>query len=209
MNCIYLILFLLSIVTSRDIKVFHITDVHVEPHYQMGRPARCVEYPCCRIESVAANVSYPAPKYGDHYCDNSPDFVNDSFEYFANYFKENPDKKPDYILMTGDQGTHRARSTQTAELNIQVVQYVFNTYRKYFGEYPTIPVFGNHDTFPEGQMSLPPNNRWMTKVMAELWKGWVPEEQMENVLYGGYYTKLVSVIMILYHRLVRNGGLLA
>lgn len=191
MKFLSLLLLLISSALCRDIRVFHLTDIHVEPDYTKGAPARCVEYPCCRSDSVPANLTYPAPKYGDHFCDSAPEFVNDSFAYFADYFEKNPDKKPDYILMTGDQGTHRPRPTQTSELNIKLVRYVFNTYKKYFGEYPTIPVFGNHDTFPEGQMALPPENRWMTEVMAELWKDWIPEEQMENVLYGGYYTKLV------------------
>ena len=191
MNCVFLLSLLFISVSTKDIKVFHLTDVHVEPDYQMGAPARCIEYPCCRIDSIKTNLTYPAPKYGDHYCDSSPDFVNDSFEYFAKYFDENPDKKPDFILMTGDQGTHRKRSTQTSELNIKLVRYVFNTYKKHLGHYPTIPVFGNHDTFPEGHMLLPPENRWMTEVMADLWKDWLPEDQIENVLYGGYYTELV------------------
>lgn len=185
-------------VVAKDIKVFHLTDIHAELDYQMGKPALCEERPCCRCNSVATNTTRLAPKYGDHNCDNAPDFIHDSFEYFVNYFKENPDMKPDYILMTGDQATHRKKNLQNPEMNIKLVRYVFNLYKEYFGEYPTIPVFGNHDTYPEGHMLLPPENRWMTEVMAELWKDWIPEDQMENVLYGGYYTMMVFLCFVYY-----------
>lgn len=186
---------LLISVLAKDIKVFHLTDIHVEPDYRVNAPTLCEERPCCRVNSVPSNGTKAAPKYGDHNCDNAPDFISESFDYFAKLFKKNPDMKPDYILMTGDQCTHRKKSTQSAELNIKLVRHVFNTYREYFGDYHTIPVFGNHDTFPEGHMLLPPENRWMTEVMLDLWKGWVPEDQYDNVLYGGYYTKLVDIIL--------------
>ena len=191
MKPVLFILLFVSIAFSKDIKVFHFTDIHAELDYEMGMPAVCVEGPCCRIDSIAKNESYAAPRYGDHHCDNAPDFIQDSFDFFARYFEENPDKKPDYILMTGDQATHRKKSTQSAELNIKLVRYVFETYKKYFGQYSTIPVFGNHDTFPEGHMLLPPENKWMTEVMADLWKDWVPMDQMDTILYGGYYTMTV------------------
>ena len=189
-----LVVALLAISLARDIRVFHMTDIHAELDYRAGAPAICEERPCCRKDSIPKNETYPAGKYGDHHCDNPPQFIEETFDYFANLFEENPDIKPDYIMMTGDQCTHRKKDTQSAELNIKLVRYVFNTYRHYFGKYHTIPVFGNHDTFPEGHMLLPPENRWMTEVMAELWRDWVPEEQMENVLYGGYYTKLVGFL---------------
>ena len=184
---------ILATILARDIRVFHMTDIHAELDYLQGAATPCEKGPCCRATSVPVNGTYPAPKYGDHKCDNAPDFIRDSFKYFANLFEENPDLKPDYIMMTGDQCTHRPWETQTAEMNIRLVRYVHNTYREYFRDYTTIPVMGNHDTYPEGHMKLPPENRWMTEVMAEMWKGWVPEEQMENVLYGGYYTMLVGI----------------
>ena len=185
-----LCLFVLSV--SRDIVVFQLTDVHVEPDYLEGAPALCEEFPCCRGNSVPTNETRSAGRYGDHNCDNAPEFVHDSLRWFKTYFKSHPERNPDLILMTGDQATHRKKSTQTPELNIELIRYVFREVKNSFPDYPVIPIFGNHDTFPEGHMLPPPGNRRMTEVMATIWKKWIPKDQLENVLYGGYYTMLIE-----------------
>ena len=158
-------------------------------------PALCESRPCCRKDSVAVNVTYPAPIYGDHNCDSSPEFFVDSLQYLREFFDSHPNLKPDFILATGDEPPHRKRETQTQEMNVEVIRYVYGKLKEAFGDYRVFPTFGNHDTWPEGRMSVPPENRWMTEVMADLWKSWISEDQMENVLYGGYYTMLVGGVL--------------
>ena len=187
-----LILCLLVLGFAKDIVVFQLTDVHVEPDYLEGAPALCLEYPCCRRNSVPKNETRNAGRYGDHNCDNAPEFVRDSLHWFKSFFKAHPEKNPDFIIMTGDQATHREKSTQTPELNIELIRYVFHEIKEILPDYLVIPIFGNHDTFPEGHMLPPPGNRRMTEVMADIWKTWIPKDQMENVLYGGYYTMLIK-----------------
>lgn len=188
---LFVFLLLLGIVFGKTRLVLQLTDIHIEKDYLEGAPALCEQFPCCRIDSVPKNETRPAPRYGDHNCDCAPEFFRDSLIWFKNYFDVNSSLNPDYILVTGDQATHRPKATQTADLNIELVRYAFTQIKNVFGDYPIIPAFGNHDTFPEGHMLPPPDNRWMTEVMADLWQSWLPSEQMENVLYGGYYTMIV------------------
>ena len=187
------LLFVISVAFAKTHLVMQITDIHLEPDYREGTPAVCENRPCCRENSIPTNETYPAPLYGDHNCDNSPEFFVDSLHYFREFFESHPNLKPDFIIATGDEPTHRKRETQTQELNVGVIRYVYGKLKEVFSDYQIYPAFGNHDTFPEGRMSAPPENRWMTDVMADLWKSWIPEDQMDNLRYGGYYTALVSL----------------
>ena len=191
--CIALIL---SLAFAKTHMIFQITDIHIEPDYRKGAPTVCENKPCCRKDSVPVNGTYPAPIYGDHHCDNSPEFFVDSLYYIREFFESHPNLKPDYIITTGDEATHRKYTTQTPELNVELVRYVYTHLKDVFGDYKIIPSFGNHDTYPEGKMALPPENQWMTNVMVDLWKSWIPEDQIENVRYGGYYTMEVGTILV-------------
>jgi len=53
------------------------------------------------------------------------------------------------------------------------------------------PALGNHESWPTDQYHIPEYN-WLTSNMSTLWANWLPEQALETVKYGGYYSVLVN-----------------
>ena len=60
-----------------------------------------------------------------------------------------------------------------------------NFIRDTFKETPIIPVIGNNDVFPHDSLPIGPSE--MLNNLNEIWEEWIPLDQKEVFLKGGFY----------------------
>lgn len=86
-----------------ELKIIHITDLHVDPRYLEGGDANCPEIVCCRQErGIAPNPADRAGRWGDYRDCATPWLVVQ--ELVSRIREAHPDV--DYIYYTGDSIDH-------------------------------------------------------------------------------------------------------
>lgn len=124
-------------------KILHLSDVHVQMNYSIGSPTKC-DYPLCclsflnRTDSADGGAKY----WGDYACDLPPWSLDSTL---ANIKTNHPDI--DMILLTGDFPAHDVW-LQSQNYNLETIQIVSSSLRKYFPNTPVLPSVGNHESYP-------------------------------------------------------------
>lgn len=129
----------------------HLTDTHLDRHYRVGAPNRCLVGTglgtgCCRAGDVPLGGSAPCGPWGDLDADSPPALVDGVLSWVAAHAPPLA-----AVFQTGDDASHHD-VTQTAAGNVRNVEYVAGALRRHLG--PDVPLFnavGNHDTYPIDQ----------------------------------------------------------
>ena len=168
----------------------HITDVHVDPYYDVGSPNNCLlgstGMGCCRWDSIPKEPFQKANKWGDYNCDATRLLVNSTFHHIIDVLNYTYD----FVLFTGDIIHHHLLS-ETEHGNIKQMKEFFSIMKYYFPKTQIYPCLGNHDTFPIDQLA-PPSifSRFLMKYLNETWK--LDKDALKTLAYGGYYTQLIQ-----------------
>ena len=86
------------------VKVLHVSDIHIDFEYHIGKNANCGKPICCRIEDgPPATPADAAPRFGHPNCDAPVEVAETAFEYLASLDES---EKPDLIVWTGDNTPH-------------------------------------------------------------------------------------------------------
>ncbi|XP_076437537.1 sphingomyelin phosphodiesterase-like isoform X2 [Babylonia areolata] len=172
---------------SPTLRVLHLTDIHLDLLYTPDTDANCHEPLCCRSYDGKPEPGQDgAGHYGDYRnCDTPMWTLEGLFSHLSQ-------QQYDYIMWTGDLPAHnvwnQSRTDQTGLLyNLTAMLNM------YFPHTPIFPAVGNHESSPVN--SFPPrfvtgsqSIQWLYDALARAWSSWLPEEALESVRRGGYYT---------------------
>ncbi|KAK8789920.1 hypothetical protein WA158_006700 [Blastocystis sp. Blastoise] len=173
MKFLLIILFCIDIVHSGSI--LHISDVHIDLEYHEGMPTQCWFglFNCCHPGALPKGRYKPAGYYGSPNCTSPIHLVRDTLTNLKQYFIIHPDQKPQFTLFTGD------------AVNNHVTW--INPWKSisYIGIFVLLFTPGNHDTWPIDQWSQ--YNSLITKEWYKYLQDYIPIDQKELFLKGGYY----------------------
>jgi endopolyphosphatase len=177
-------------------RFLHVTDFHPDRFYAVG--AKLMDM--CHVEPSIdkakkdhhdARAGYWGPEPGSE-CDSPIRLVNATLDYIDRTFVQQGGV--DFVVWTGDSARHdndnRYPRTlpQIFELNNMMTEgmhRVFGSDRFKSSTIPVIPTIGNNDVWPHNLMFPGPS-----KTIAqykELWKLWIPPEQIHTFDRGAYF----------------------
>ena len=127
--------------------------------------------------------------------------MNETFRWIENNLKDDID----FVIWTGDSARHDndEKVPRSAEEIVQLNKFMAQKWIELFSQgqsedtmsavsklsVPVIPTFGNNDIMPHNIFDEGPN-KW-TKRFAEVWKGFIPEDQRHTFVEGGWFTSEV------------------
>lgn len=159
-------------------RFLHITDFHIDHHYQKGSD----------IDKVCHGGEGKASKYGDAIlgCDSPPILVEETFKWIT----ENLIDKIDFIVYTGDSARHDNDREYP-----RTRQHIFNMNKEISDKFvtltsesdgqPLIYPVSNNDIMPHNLMDTGPSLQ--TRELFEAWRPFIPQVQMHTYLMGAYY----------------------
>lgn len=159
-------------------RFLHITDFHIDHHYQKGSD----------IDKVCHGGEGKASKYGDAIlgCDSPPILVEETFKWIT----ENLIDKIDFIVYTGDSARHDNDRNYP-----RTRQHIFNMNKEISDKFvtltsesdgqPLIYPVSNNDIMPHNLMNTGPSLQ--TRELFEAWRPFIPQVQMHTYLMGAYY----------------------
>ncbi|KAM6906132.1 cyclic GMP-AMP phosphodiesterase SMPDL3A [Lycodopsis pacificus] len=160
-------------------RFWHITDLHLDPSYHLSPDPTKVCY-----SSKGAPATH-AGLYGDFLCDSPYALIQSAFAHMA------PLTQPqDFIIWTGDSPPHVPVDELSTDTVIQVISNMTQTITQHFPNLTVYPALGNHDYWPQDQMSTSTNAVY--KAAAQLWKPWLQAEALLTLSQGGFYSQLVK-----------------
>jgi len=177
---------------SPTMKILQISDVHLDLSYTIGSDAGCDLPNCCMNVTGLPDVPENAAQYwGDYRCD-LPAWT---FKKIAAQIKERHGDI-DYIIMTGDYPAHDVW-IQSRQNNLAHTKTVVDTVNEYFSGTPIYPSMGNHESFPcnsypTSNVNGADNPEWLYNTLAEYFKDWLPQEQLDQFRIDGFYSIEVS-----------------
>ncbi|TKR82050.1 hypothetical protein L596_015827 [Steinernema carpocapsae] len=177
------------------LRVLQISDLHVDFEYAVGTEADCGEPQCCRFPknnhefSSRLSVKKPAGYWGTiGSCDTPYWTLDNMMQHLAK-----TEKYLDYIIVSGDLESH-ADWDYSHKGHEEMVKNTSALFKKYFPNVNTYFAVGNHEGVPIDNFAprwAPEkfNMDWLYGTMAEAWKGWVPDDQLDHVKFNGCYMK--------------------
>ncbi|XP_059484529.1 sphingomyelin phosphodiesterase-like isoform X2 [Neocloeon triangulifer] len=171
------------------LKVLHLTDVHVDPHYTPGSNAECDEPMCCRKDQGEVKDPKDAAGFWGDYrnCDTPMHAFKDLIKHAA---KQHTNL--DYVIFTGDVIDHFIWATGK-QSNVETIKTVMEEMKQAFSV-PILPIIGNHEAHPVNVFSgLHPeipeelSSNWVYALAAEMWLPEMTEASKETVRKGGFY----------------------
>jgi sphingomyelin phosphodiesterase len=186
----------LPVVIAHATPIIQLSDIHLDLHYRPGAPADCLighatGLGCCRWYNIPRKPFRSAGAWGDYGCDAPLQLAEFALQWVNKSFPN-----PGVLLWTGDTASHHD-ITQSFKQNMENVDVVTALIRKYLPSWKIFPVIGNHDTWPVDQLPLPDPYTSVTVHLANSWKGWIPEDQVENFKRGGFYRGTWNCITVL------------
>jgi len=165
---------------SSNPKIWHFTDIHVDPIYVVGANI----YAYCN-GNVTDNVTSQAARFGEPAGDCATPF--DLYESAVGYLKETTEAADssspyNFVFFTGD-NTQAGLPTQ-ADVLITIA-HTWDILEAALPDTPLYGAIGNHDSFPGNQFPHPFDYFYN---VASIWDNWLTPEAKTTVIDGGYYS---------------------
>jgi sphingomyelin phosphodiesterase len=120
------------------INVLHLTDLHLDPRYDIGSEANCSQYLCCRpyatnteLDTTYANASVPASRWGYIYCDTPADLGISMFMDMPNFINMS---NVSFTIFTGDIVTHD-NDDQLSQAYVEYEEQIaYQTFKGWLGK---------------------------------------------------------------------------
>ncbi|XP_051882422.1 sphingomyelin phosphodiesterase isoform X2 [Pristis pectinata] len=168
-------------------RVLFLTDIHWDKDYTPGSNPDCRDPLCCRPGSgVPPPHRRGAGKWGEYSkCDLPLCTIENLLQHLQT-------QRYDLVYWTGDIPAHnvwhQTRGDQVLALN--TITWLI---RRYLGNVTVYPSVGNHESTPVN--SFPPpfihgneSSAWLYSSMVEAWRDWLPQEALDTLRGGGFYT---------------------
>lgn len=174
-------------------RFIHLTDIHPDDYYVAGSD---IDEMCHGEKSKNGKK---ASKYGDAVlgCDSPPALMYETIDWI----KENLKDKVDFMIWTGDNVRHdndrnypRSES-QIFAMNNNVSDLLYDTFKSSNTSNPRlmdvelIPSLGNNDVYPHNLFA--PGPTLQTRELFQIWKSFVPQNQLNVFNRGAYFFKEV------------------
>lgn len=160
-------------------RFWHITDLHLDPTYHLEQDPTKVCFSSKGVPTTNAGL------FGDFLCDSPYSLIQSAFTHMAKLTQPQ-----DFAIWTGDSPPHVPADQLSTELVIQVISNMTQTIRQHFPNLTVYPALGNHDYWPQDQMSTSSNAVY--KAAARLWAPWLQPDAQLTLSQGGFYSQLVQ-----------------
>ncbi|CAG2110458.1 unnamed protein product, partial [Medioppia subpectinata] len=179
--------------SGKQMKMLHMTDIHLDLYYTPGSNALCDEPMCCRSTSHGHNYSAGYWSETASVCDTPLSFTEEAVKHIGNNHKD-----LDFVIWTGDSVPHDGWNCSVEE-NLDHIYATTNLVKKYLNGKSVFPIIGNHEPYPfnmyvpnevsiksKGQMSL----SWLYDTLADkYWSQWINTVSAKTAFKtGGYYS---------------------
>lgn len=185
---------------NETFNVLHLSDIHLDLRYLPGQESDCDEYMCCTVESTNKKAMLAgfnstlqaAQKLGSYHCDCPDTLVENSLKSMGalGYARDF-----EFGIFTGDMVSHDLQDWLSFAHTYQTEEEVYYLMKKYLGDIPVYPTFGNHDSYPYSQLAQNVSGyagdfTWNAELSAKMWKdfGWINEttEAEAEHTYGSF-----------------------
>lgn len=194
---------------GQDLRVLHMSDIHVDPRFFVGGEAACTNGRCCRADAYnstlsngnftqgmlpKSNISEVSNYWGNFKCDTPWSLALSALEAVTPL---NGGSEVDMTIHTGDMVVHDLAQYISQDLVKYTHQSLYDSIRALLGKGPVFNAIGNHDSAPSdfaSQGALPDGRSdqlsWDWYNLARLWEaeGWFDHAEAEQVRshYAGY-----------------------
>ncbi|XP_050500372.1 sphingomyelin phosphodiesterase 1 isoform X2 [Diabrotica virgifera virgifera] len=175
-----------KVTAEKPFNILHITDIHYDPRYTVGKQNTCNEPVCCQDDQPNATTAGEA-------CGYWSDYINADIPWrtVVNALEQTKNHNYDYVYFTGDIVPHRLWDT-SVEDNSKIISQILDAFADYY-KVPVYPSLGNHEANPvdnyseETDPSL--SSKWLYDLLFQKLSKWMPiDEVKDTILKGGYYT---------------------
>lgn len=167
---------------GKKIKFLQMTDIHLDLNYKEGSPATCIYPLCCRnYENTKGKTDQLCGKYG---YEGKADL---SLELFNSFIKDISTKDFDFIIWTGDNGSHDVWLINQDEVYkaSEIIRDGLNNQFNF--KKPIFYCLGNHEKFPND--SFKDDEKELLEHYAQIFKGYITDEKAyEDFKKYGYYS---------------------
>ncbi|XP_059473805.1 acid sphingomyelinase-like phosphodiesterase 3a [Neocloeon triangulifer] len=204
---ILLLPLLIKSTTARIGYFWHITDMHYDVNYTtLGDTSKM----CWLGRQTNGGVRrlQPGP-FGDYSCDSPWALVKSA----ADFMKKKHGDNIEFVLWTGDAGSHAASEPQKL---LATMQNLTDLLRHTFSSQFVFPALGHGDVIGHHNHHHHGHPHAMTahelyKNVADMWRFWLPSEALTSFQKGGYYTienkgNRLRLIILNTNLYVRRGG---
>nr|XP_034338737.1 sphingomyelin phosphodiesterase [Crassostrea gigas] len=174
---------------SPKLRILHVSDIHIDPGYEVGSKVKCGEPLCCRQgDGKAAPGEAGAGLWGTvDACDVPFSLVDSLFKHLSSI-----QDQFDVVYFTGDIPPHNVWNQSKGD-QISALQQFTDLSLKYLPKKPIYCTLGNHESAPVNSFPPPYINdkdsiSWLYEAVANSWKNWLPQETMPTIKSGGFYT---------------------
>ncbi|XP_054157328.1 sphingomyelin phosphodiesterase-like [Oppia nitens] len=179
-------------VGTKQLKMLHLTDAHLDLWYTPGSNSRCNEPVCCRSTSPGHNHSAGYWSETSYSCDTPLSFAETALEHMSVAHRD-----IDFVIWTGDNIPHDTWNT-TEAVNLKHVKYMTDLVKKAFPGKLVFPSLGNHEPHPpfmfvphevevktNGSFSM----SWLYDTLADsYWSQWISTPAAKQTFKkGGYF----------------------
>lgn len=176
------------ILRPNNLRVLHITDLHLDFKYQPGSEANCSDVLCCHAKprSNESMVNQKSGYWGSIAACDIPYWTVDNM--LQNIRKL---EQIDYIIVGGDYESHMDW-TYTKNGHLETIRNLSGVLKMYFPDTPIYWTLGNHEGVPIDSFAphyIPKRYRqeWLYDELWQLQKSLLDEKSEENVKYRGSY----------------------
>lgn len=141
--------------SGNKVKVLHLSDLHLDPRYQVGADANCSSGLCCRpaIGATSGKISLPAPLYGAYKCDSPYYLMTAALESIGpltgtTHNNQSTNDQFAWTIFTGDLVSHDSQGQLSRNYTMYTEWSVYHMLKAYLPSGPVFPVLGNHDSNP-------------------------------------------------------------
>ena len=169
----------------------HLSDVHLNPHYDPTYTAssNCMD-PAIHLASSSYNKKQTAP--GVSLTSNQMTIVDcDTSPWLLNTTLASLPSSLSFVVLTGDLSAHGYVSSSYA---LSAISSATDSIRAYLPSTPVVPTIGNDDCYPDYSLPFSPNAEWLGKLAA-IWDPWLShwgQPAVASFLYGGFFEARVN-----------------
>lgn len=162
-------------------KFIHVSDIHLDTHYETGASMDC-KYPlCCRSSFGVTNDTAKQAGYW-----GSPSKCDLPLRTVEAFLKQATTLNASFVFQTGDDPSH-AIWLYTPETHLANSEVLSNLFYAYFPTTQVYPIMGNHAGFPQDQYHYG-YEQWLLEGLTAMWEQWLPPQAQTTHLENAYYS---------------------
>lgn len=124
--------------SGQRVKVLHLSDLHLDPRYDVGSEANCTSSMCCRhnpplTNGTAAPVQVPAPLFGYYKCDSPYYLALAALQSIGPLTGTSKDEPPAFTLYTGDLVAHDKQNQRSRDYVESIEVSIWHMFKSYIG----------------------------------------------------------------------------